>query len=44
MTKDEFELAYRRTMDEGGHSYDAWDIKQAWYGYQQNPKDFDWVK
>lgn len=39
MNKDEFELAFRRIQDEGGHSYDSWDIAVNWLDYQENPKD-----
>lgn len=42
-TKDEFELAYRRTQDRDGHSYDPYDIAVAWVGYQKNPADYAWV-
>lgn len=43
VNKDEFELAYRRYMDRGGHSYDAWDIAAAWRDYQNGTDSFDWL-
>ena len=41
--RNSFELAYRRYMEEGGHSYDAWDISAAWTDYSQNPQDYNWL-
>jgi len=35
--KDMFDLTYRRYMEEGGHSYDPWDIAYAWNVYQDDP-------
>ena len=37
---DTFELAYRRYMDEGGHSYDEWDIAAHWGRYQESPQTY----
>ncbi len=42
-TKNEFELAYRRYMEEGGHSYDPWDLATAWSHYCKEPKEYDWL-
>lgn len=42
LNRDEFELKYRRLMDEGGHSYDPWDIACSWNKYQNNP-DEHWI-
>ena len=42
-TKNEFELDYRHYMENGGHSYDPYDIKQAWLDYQKDPKAYDWL-
>ena len=39
MSGDEFELAYRRVQDEGGHSYDNWDIAVSWDDYERSPND-----
>ena len=44
MDRNQFELAYRRAMDNDGCSYDEWDINQAWYGHQKNPADFKWIE
>jgi hypothetical protein len=43
MNKDEFELAFRRHMEEGGHSYDPWDIAWSWCDYQKNPAKYKWL-
>jgi hypothetical protein len=43
MNKEIFELAYRRAMESGGHSYDPWDIACAWKEYQQDPTKYDWL-
>ena len=43
MGKDEFELAYRRYMEDGGHSYDSWDIAHAWADYQNFPEKYGWL-
>lgn len=43
VTNDEFELAYRRAMDKGGHSYDDWDIAMALSGYKEVPSKYEWV-
>jgi hypothetical protein len=42
-SKDAFELAFRRYMEEGGHSYDPWDIAANWGLYQENPGKFSWL-
>lgn len=43
LTKDQFELKFRRHQDEGGYSYDEWDIEMCWRDYQKNPEKFDWL-
>lgn len=35
MNKEQFELAYRRYMEDGGHSYDPWDIATEWDRYSR---------
>lgn len=43
MTKDEFELAFRRAMDNNGESYDPYDIAANWGGYQKDPSKYEWL-
>jgi len=43
VTKNEFELAYRRAMYRGGHGYDDWDVAMNWKGYQEDPSKYGWV-
>lgn len=43
LDRDQFELAFRRTQDEGGHSYDPFDIEAAWSHYQDGG-DYSWLK
>lgn len=43
MNKDQFELAFRRYMENGGHSYDPWDIAASWARYQTHPEEFDYL-
>jgi hypothetical protein len=43
MNKDAFELAFRRYMEDGGHSYDQWDIAYAWREYQVNSDKYAWL-
>ena len=39
----DFELAYRKYMEDGGHSYDSWDISYAYQDYCANPKNYSWL-
>ena len=39
LTKDQFELAYRRLCDHEGTSCDPWDIGWAWLEYQRGSLD-----
>lgn len=39
VTKDQFELAFRRHQDEAGCSYDQWDIEVNWINYQEAPEE-----
>jgi hypothetical protein len=43
MTKTEFKMAYINYCNDGGHSYDPWDLAAAWDGYQANPAEFDYL-
>ena len=43
MSKDQFELAFRRYCDDGGFSYDPWDIAVRWDDYQVSPEKFDYL-
>lgn len=43
MTKLEFKLAYINYCNEGGHSYDPYDIAVRWDAYQEDPKEFDYL-
>jgi len=42
-TRDEFELAFRRYMELGGHGYDPWDIAAKWLSYKDNPEKFSYL-
>lgn len=41
--KQEFELAFRKYMEEGGHSYDPSDIEYHWSDYCKDPSKFDYL-
>ncbi|OWT55253.1 hypothetical protein [Candidimonas nitroreducens] len=43
LTKAEFEAALRAYFEDGGHSYDRWDLAWAWGAYQQNPANYDYI-
>ncbi len=43
MTKDEFELAFRRYCDSAGASYDPWDIEANWQDYQDHPEEYEYL-
>lgn len=43
-SKAEFEAAYRKYMEEGGHSYDVWDLASSWSDYQLDPSKYDWLE
>lgn len=42
-TREEFELAYRRAMEAGGHSCDAFDIAFCWADFRTNPENYRWI-
>ena len=46
MTKvpEDFKQAYQRYMEDGGHSYDSWDIAWAYGDYCANPKNYSWLQ
>jgi hypothetical protein len=43
INKDQFELAFRHYCEDGGHSYDPWDIAVRWDDYQINPEKFRYL-
>ncbi len=43
INKDQFELAFRRAMDDEGSSYDEWDIAVNWREYQKTPEEYSWL-
>lgn len=43
LTKDEFELAFRRAREGNGENCDAWDVAKNWTGYQQDPTQYNWL-
>ena len=38
-----FDAAYRKYMEDGGHSYDQWDRQTAWAVYCEDPKQYDFL-
>lgn len=43
MSKNTFADAYRKYMEEGGHSYDPYDVIAAWHSYKKNPNDYNFL-
>ena len=43
VTRNQFELAFRRYMDEGGHAYDPFIIEAEWQVFQQDPESFGYL-
>ena len=43
-TFNEFDLAFRRCQDEGGHSYDAYTILMCYRDYENAPDKYDWLE
>lgn len=38
-----FDAAYRKYMEDGGHSYDQWDLQTAWSVYCKRPSEYDFL-
>lgn len=43
MNELEFKCAYIDYCNDGGHSFDPWDIAVAWNDYQENPDKFNYL-
>lgn len=43
LSKAEFTTAIRLFFEDGGHSYDPWDLAWLWRDYQEYPGNYEYI-